>query len=168
MKQNNTRGLFSFLFFFLLVLKVLDGWLKTSENILVSLSLTRKDLPSSQHPAGRQPRTRSLGHPCQLWFSIANVCLQFTFQPELYTIYTYFYLSLYDLNPTQVTLVYRAQYFSGLFWKTCSVGTISFISAWVFPNPDSSWIPRTIGKDLGVGFSASLGFFETSDFFSTT
>ena len=44
-----------FVFVCLLVLKVIDGWPKTSQNILVSLSLTKKDLPSSQHPAAGSP-----------------------------------------------------------------------------------------------------------------
>lgn len=76
---------------------------------------------------------RSGASVCQLWFSMANVCLQSTFQPELYMIYTLFYLSLDNFNPTQPTLVYGPCYSPGPSWKTCSVGSYSLYFHLDFP-----------------------------------
>ena len=145
-------------------------WLAVNIRKHPGQSLSYKErLAGSPTPCQQAAPVQRFGAPIsQLWFSTANICLQFTFQPDLYTIYTRFYLSLYDLNTTQLNLVEPniSLVFSG---KPVLLEHTSFISIWIFPNPKTP--PEYHGLQEKISAWALLHLLDSSKlliFFSTT
>lgn len=80
-----------------------------------SVSLTRKDLPSSQSHCRQALGTRSWGIHVSCGFPLPTF-VSVHLPALLYTIYTYFLSFLVRFKPRSPWF-HRAQYFSGLFWK---------------------------------------------------